>query len=73
MGHAALGESSDRPGGRDAVDLFVDRASLVRPELKLDASALGTVSEICRRLDGLPLGVELAAARLDLLLSLIHI
>lgn len=67
MGHAALGESSDRPGGRDAVDLFVDRASLVRPELKLDASALGTVSEICRRLDGLPLGVELAAARLDLL------
>lgn len=67
MGHPAHGEPSDRPGARDAVELFVDRASLSRPELDLDASMLDTVDEICRRLDGLPLGIELAAARLDLL------
>jgi predicted ATPase/DNA-binding SARP family transcriptional activator len=47
-----------------AVRLFADRASLVRPGFALDATTTGAVAEICRRLDGLPLAIELAAARL---------
>ncbi|MEV4077235.1 BTAD domain-containing putative transcriptional regulator [Nonomuraea fuscirosea] len=47
-----------------AVRLFVDRARAVRPDFELDADTSGPVAEICRRLDGLPLALELAAARL---------
>jgi predicted ATPase/DNA-binding SARP family transcriptional activator len=47
-----------------AVRLFVDRASLVRPGFAPDAATVVAVAEICRRLDGLPLAIELAAARL---------
>ncbi|WP_375478869.1 BTAD domain-containing putative transcriptional regulator [uncultured Jatrophihabitans sp.] len=47
-----------------AVRLFVDRASSVRPEFVLDDTSVGDVVEIVRRLDGLPLAIELAAARL---------
>ncbi|MFI7586054.1 BTAD domain-containing putative transcriptional regulator [Spongisporangium articulatum] len=47
-----------------ALELFVDRAALVRPGFTLDASNTPVVAEICRRLDGLPLAIELAAARL---------
>ncbi|MGW6272357.1 AfsR/SARP family transcriptional regulator [Streptomyces sp. NPDC055060] len=50
--------------GSAAVRLFVDRASGVRPGFALDASTAGPVVEICRRLDGLPLALELAAAKL---------
>lgn len=48
----------------DAVRLFVDRATAVRPAFVLDESTLDAVAEICRRLDGMPLAVELAAAKL---------
>jgi predicted ATPase/DNA-binding SARP family transcriptional activator len=48
----------------DAIRLFVDRASAVRPGFVLDESTVDAVAEICRRLDGMPLAVELAAARL---------
>ncbi|HET8740594.1 MAG TPA: DUF4062 domain-containing protein [Acidimicrobiia bacterium] len=48
----------------DAVTLFVDRAAAVRPGFKLDDSNQDVVAEITRRLDGLPLAIELAAARL---------
>jgi predicted ATPase/DNA-binding SARP family transcriptional activator len=47
-----------------AVRLFVDRASAVSPDFTLDAETLPDVVEICRALDGLPLALELAAARL---------
>jgi predicted ATPase/DNA-binding SARP family transcriptional activator len=48
----------------DAVRLFVERAAAVRPGFRLTADAVPAVEEICRRLDGQPLPIELAAARL---------
>ncbi|PRY31024.1 BTAD domain-containing putative transcriptional regulator [Umezawaea tangerina] len=47
-----------------AVRLLVDRAAAVRPGFAVDEANAADVAEICRRLDGLPLAVELAAARL---------
>ena len=46
-----------------AVELFCDRARAVRPGLDCDGQARAHVVEICRRLDGLPLAIELAAAQ----------
>lgn len=66
----------DRPAGQpdlqqlaanDAVQLFADRASLVRPGFTLGAENIEDIAAICRRLDGLPLAIELAAARTRLL------
>ncbi|NUR83633.1 MAG: AfsR/SARP family transcriptional regulator, partial [Nonomuraea sp.] len=51
-------------GDAAAVRLFVDRASSVRPGFALDASTAEAVVEICWRLDGMPLALELAAAKL---------
>ncbi len=46
-----------------AVRLFLDRARSVRPGLRLDADVAHAVATICRQLDGMPLAIELAAAR----------
>jgi predicted ATPase len=50
-----------------AVALFLERAREVQPSLELNALTAPLITEICRRLDGLPLALELAAARLNVL------
>jgi len=47
----------------EAVELFTDRARRVLPDFTVTGDTAGTVTELCRRLDGMPLALELAAAR----------
>ena len=57
-------DTDDEARAAAAVQLFADRAAEARPGFVLDDHALAPVVEICRRLDGLPLAIELAAARM---------
>jgi predicted ATPase len=50
-----------------SVELFVQRAEAILPEFKLTAENARDVADICKRLDGLPLALELAAAHCNLL------
>jgi predicted ATPase/DNA-binding CsgD family transcriptional regulator len=63
--HPLAGEAALRAA--PAVALFVERATRVVPDFALTEENAGVVAEICRRLDGLPLAIELAAARTRLL------
>jgi predicted ATPase/DNA-binding SARP family transcriptional activator len=60
----APNESADAIGAAEAVRLFADRVASAHPGFAVDERNAATVAEICRRLDGLPLALELAAARL---------
>ena len=51
----------------DAIALFVDRGRAVQAQFELSAETAPAVAEICRRLDGIPLAIELAAARVNVL------
>jgi predicted ATPase/DNA-binding CsgD family transcriptional regulator len=51
----------------ESVRLFEARATLARPRFQLDHRNAATVAQICRRLDGIPLAIELAAARTEMM------
>ncbi len=59
--------SVERIAGTDAVQLFVERARAVQPDFRLTEENAQAVAELCLGLDGLPLAIELATARLGLL------
>ena len=60
----ALPPLGGEPGDSSAVQLFVERALAADPTFEFDVAALETVARITQRLDGMPLAIELAAARI---------
>ena len=68
--HAALGldvPALEAIAATDSVHLFVDRAAAIVPGFDLDRENATAIVEICRRLDGIPLAIELAASRISAL------
>lgn len=71
LGSGRFGGLDDGPAdltaaaGTEAVRLFVERAAAVDPGFVLEQGNVASISEICRRLDGIPLAIELAAARVS--------
>ena len=59
--------ATDNPIACDSVSLFVDRAAAVNPALRIGDRELSCIARICRHLDGIPLAIELAAARVRML------
>ena len=69
LGALTLPDPADRAGAArcEAVTLFADRARRVEPGFALDEKTAATVAGLVARLDGMPLAIELAAARVDAL------
>jgi non-specific serine/threonine protein kinase len=61
------GSTIEQLMGSEAVKLFVERAAVPAPGLGKDPKLMYTVAQICQRLDGIPLAIELASARLQIL------
>ncbi|HEU0297685.1 MAG TPA: tetratricopeptide repeat protein [Anaerolineales bacterium] len=51
----------------ESIRLFIERALLVQPHFKVDQASVPAIAQICSRLDGIPLAIELAAARVNAL------
>jgi predicted ATPase/DNA-binding SARP family transcriptional activator len=69
-GLAVPGPEADQPGevaAAEAAKLLIERATAIQPGFRLDLSTAAAVAQICRELDGLPLAIELAAARVSAL------
>lgn len=60
-------DAIERLSQYEAVRLFIDRATIARPAFQLTNANIQTVAQICWRLDGIPLAIELAAARIRVL------
>ncbi len=60
-------DSLEKLSEYEAVRMFAERAALVQSAFHLTDENIQTVAEICRKVDGIPLAIELAAARVDIL------
>jgi predicted ATPase/DNA-binding CsgD family transcriptional regulator len=63
VGGLAIGAPGDRAGEPGAVDLFLERAAWAAPSFKVTDRTTAAAARVCRWLDGMPLAIELAAAR----------
>jgi predicted ATPase/class 3 adenylate cyclase len=61
------GPVAESSSASPAVELFMERATAIDPTFAPDADAFSTISEVCVRLDGMPLAIELAAARVTVM------